>query len=128
VLLLISPDFIASDYCYEREMERALERHHKGEARVIPVILRPCDWHGLRFGELLATPKDGRPIVKWPNVDDAFLDVVNAIKRALKELGQKVSVSPRRSSAAVTDAVVRSSPISARSGNLRKETVQVDSY
>jgi TIR domain len=89
ILLLISPDFIASDYCYESEMKRALERHHGREARVIPVILRPCDWHDLPFGKLLATPKDGRPITKWPNIDDAFLDVVTAIKGALKELGKE---------------------------------------
>jgi hypothetical protein len=91
ILLLISPDFIASDYCYEREMSRALERHQKGEARVIPVILRPCDWHGLPFGKLLATPKDGRPVTMWPNIDEAFLDIVNAIKSALRELGQKAT-------------------------------------
>ena len=47
VLLLVSSDFIASDYCYEREMARAMERHEKGDARIIPVILRPCDWHDL---------------------------------------------------------------------------------
>jgi hypothetical protein len=88
ILLLISPEFIASDYCYEREMSQALERHKRGEARVIPVILRPCDWHGLPFGKLLATPKDGRPITMWPNTDEAFLDVVLAIKRALNEVAQ----------------------------------------
>src|SRR6516165_5669862 len=44
ILLLISPDFLGSDYCYENEMQRALERHERGEARVIPLILRPCDW------------------------------------------------------------------------------------
>jgi TIR domain-containing protein len=89
VLLLVSPDFIASDYCYEREMTRALERHEKSETRVIPVILRPCDWHDLPFGKLLATPTDGRPITMWPNIDAAFLDVITSIKHALKELGRK---------------------------------------
>ncbi|MGB8988216.1 MAG: toll/interleukin-1 receptor domain-containing protein, partial [Candidatus Sulfotelmatobacter sp.] len=74
ILLLVSPDFIASDYCYEREMKRALERHQQGDARVIPIILRPCDWHDLPFGKLLATPKDGRPVTMWPNIDQAFLD------------------------------------------------------
>src|ERR1035441_1649714 len=53
ILLLVSPDFINSDYCYEREMIRAMERHKNGEARVIPVILRACDWHELPFGQLL---------------------------------------------------------------------------
>lgn len=89
ILLLISPDFIASDYCFNREMERALAMHNKGEARVIPVILRPCDWHGLPFGKLMATPSDGRPITMSPNTDQAFLEVVLAIKKALAEMGQK---------------------------------------
>src|SRR5213080_3948433 len=44
ILLLVSPDFLASDYCYGVEMTRALERQAAGEARVIPVILRPCEW------------------------------------------------------------------------------------
>jgi len=88
ILLLISPNFIASNYCYERETKRALERHEQGVARVIPVILRPCDWHDLPFSKLQAAPKDGRAITMWPNVDEAFLDVVTAIKRALKELGR----------------------------------------
>jgi len=86
ILLLISPDFIASEYCYEKEMKRALARHAKREARVIPVILRPCDWTGLPFGSLLAAPKDGLAITKWPNIDDAFLDVVLAIKKGLTEV------------------------------------------
>ena len=56
VLLLVSPDFVSSDYCYEREMERALDRHRVGEATVMPVILRPCDWHSAPFGDLMAVP------------------------------------------------------------------------
>lgn len=62
ILLLVSPYFIASDYCYEVEMKRALERHDAGEARVIPVILHPCYWHGAPFGRLLAVPSDGKPV------------------------------------------------------------------
>jgi hypothetical protein len=86
ILLLISPNFIASDYCYEREMMRAMERHEKGDAKVIPVILRPCDWHDLPFGKLAAAPKDGKPITTWANADEAFLDVERAIKGALTAL------------------------------------------
>jgi len=115
ILLLVSPDFIASDYCYEREMTRALERHQRGEARVIPVILRPCDWHDLPFGRLLATPRDGRPVTKWPSTDEAFLDIVTAIKRVLKELEPRVKrVVPR---AAETAQPSSGEPI--RSSNLR---------
>lgn len=83
VLLLVSPDFLASDYCNDIEVRRALERHHAGEARAIPVILRHCDWHGAPFGKLNATPKDGRPVRAFADIDEGFLQVVQAIKAAL---------------------------------------------
>jgi len=86
ILLLVSSDFIASEYCYGVEMTRAMERHESGEAHVIPVILRPCLWHGLPFGRLQATPIDGKPVTKFPNQDDAFLEVTRAIHEAAEEL------------------------------------------
>jgi hypothetical protein len=43
ILLLVSADFLASDYCYDIEMKRAMERHELREACVVPIILRPCD-------------------------------------------------------------------------------------
>ena len=82
ILLLVSPDFLASDYCYGVEVARALERNAAGEARVVPVILRPCEWHVAPFGKLLAVPTDGRPITKWPDPDDAFLEITKAIRAA----------------------------------------------
>lgn len=87
ILLLVSPDFINSDYCYDVEVKHALERHAKGEVRVIPVILKTCDWHDLPFGNLMATPDDGCPVVKFTYLEDGFYQVVKAIKKILKELG-----------------------------------------
>ena len=81
VLLLVSPDFIASDYFYDVEMTRALERHRLGETRVIPVILRPCDWQGAPFGHLMAVPKDGKPVTRHQTLDDGFLEVAKAIRQ-----------------------------------------------
>lgn len=119
ILLLISPDFIASDYCYEREMRRAMQRHFAGSARVIPVILRPCDWQDLQFGKLLATPRDGRAITKWPNADEAFLDVVKSIKAALSELGRgSTNARPRQKLDSPPSADEQSST-EIRSSNLR---------
>ena len=86
ILLLVSPYFIASDYCYEVEMKRALERHESGEAKVIPVILHPCDWHGTPFGKLLAAPTDGKPVSKFPNLHDAFLDITLAIRGVAEKI------------------------------------------
>lgn len=62
ILLLVSADFINSDYCYQREMRRAIERYERGEARVIPVLLRPCDWKGAPFAKLQGFPKDMRAV------------------------------------------------------------------
>jgi hypothetical protein len=86
ILLLVSPYFIASDYCYEVEMKRSLEKHEKDEAIVIPVILEPCDWHDLPFGKILAATKDGKAISKFPNIHDGFLEVTKAVKDAAKRI------------------------------------------
>src|SRR5918997_4147517 len=84
ILLLISADFLASDYCYGVELQRAMERHAAKDARVIPIILRPVDWHGAPFGKLQALPKDANPVTSWPNREEAFADVVRGIREALR--------------------------------------------
>lgn len=89
ILCLMSPDFIASNYCYSREMERALERHRAGEARVIPVILRYCEWDQTPLSKLRGTPRDNKPVVAWSDRDEAFNDVTKDIRRALEELGHR---------------------------------------
>ena len=93
ILLLVSPDFLASEYCYEVEMNRALERHRSGQVRVIPVILRPCDWSHAPFADLLAVPRDGKPVTKWQNKDEAFLDIAKSIRKVIEEIGVARSVS-----------------------------------
>lgn len=117
ILLLVSPYFLASDYCYEIEMKRALERHERDEVRVIPVILHPCDWHGAPFGKLMATPRDGKPISKYPNPHDAFLEIVNAIKDALKYEQDKTEFFKKQWSSMGTENAGRID--SPRSSNLR---------
>ena len=67
ILLLVSADFLASDYCYEIEMQRALERHKRGEARVVPIILRPCDWQHSPLKDFQCLPRDGKPVTQWPD-------------------------------------------------------------
>jgi hypothetical protein len=90
ILLLVSSDFMASDYCYSVEMKRALERHDKGEARVIPVILRRIHWQQSPIGKLQAVPTDGKPVKSWPDEDDALYDVAEGIRKAI------VSLIPQR--------------------------------
>lgn len=84
ILLLVSPDFLASRYCYGVEVRRAMERHKAVAARVIPIILRPCEWDRAPFAGLLAAPKDGKPITRWPDQDEAFLDVTRAIRAVVE--------------------------------------------
>lgn len=79
ILLFMSPHFLASRYCYQIEGEVALRRHREGTARVIPVVLRACDWTVTPFGELQALPRDGVPITQWPDRDQASLDVARGI-------------------------------------------------
>src|SRR6266516_2584179 len=88
ILLLISPDFIDSDYCYGIEMKRAMERHESGQARVIPVILRPVYWQGAPFGKLQALPTDAKHVTSpsWHNLDEAFFDVAEGIRTAVVKL------------------------------------------
>ena len=84
-LLLISPDFIASDYCIGREMQKALERHDADEARVVPIIVEPCDWKSMdNLRRLKAIPKDGRPISEWTNPNNAYLDIVQELRRIIE--------------------------------------------
>lgn len=86
ILLLVSSDFLSSDYCYDVEMKRAMVLHDSKVARVIPVILRPCDWHSALFGKLQALPKDGKAITTWADRDEAFLDVAQRIRKVCDEL------------------------------------------
>lgn len=86
LLLLISPDFIASDYCFHEEMSRALERHAQGTARVVPVIVRPANWHRMPFGKLQALPKDAAPISTSPDRDTALMSVTKGVRLIVQEL------------------------------------------
>ncbi len=86
IILLISPDFMASPYCYGIEMKQALERHKAGDARVIPIILRPVYWEGASFDKLQVLPKGARPVTSWSNIDEAFLDIVQGIRKAIDDL------------------------------------------
>ncbi len=91
-LLMVSPDFIASNYCVEREMRRALERHDTGDARIVPIIVEPCDWAAMPpLRRLKAVPKDGVPISEWANANNAYLDVVQEIRRVVDEGGSATS-------------------------------------
>ena len=83
ILLLVSSDFLASNYCYDLEMKTALDRYKMGDAIVIPIILRPVSWQDSPLGKLQALPKDGRAITQWSDRDEAFLNVEHGIRKVI---------------------------------------------
>lgn len=85
ILLLVSSDFIASDYCYGKELSIAIDNHEENKSIVIPVILRPTDWEGAPFAKLQALPAAAKPVTSWNSHDDAWLDVVRGIKKAISQ-------------------------------------------
>ena len=120
-LLLVSPDFLASDYCVEREMERAMERHDSGEARVVPIIVEPCDWRSTSLRHLRALPRDGRPISDWPNENNAYLDVVQELRRILEI--EEVPSAPEQERPAIQP---RPSPSGDRRYRIRRTFDEID--
>lgn len=86
ILLLISPDFMSSDYCYSTEMQRAIERHEQSSAKVIPILLRPTFWQSAPFAKLQMLPTNATPITNWLDRDQAFHDITKQIYRVISEL------------------------------------------
>ncbi len=113
ILLLVSPDFIASRYAYGVEMKRAMERHEAKEARVIPIILSPVDWQSAPFGKLLALPTDGKPVALWQPRDSAWFVVTSGLRKVVEELTAELQTprakvgSPDRSPSARAKASTR---------------------
>jgi hypothetical protein len=125
ILLLVSSDFMSSNYCYSREMMRAMERHQTQEARVIPVILRHCDWTNAPFGKLMAVPRDAKPVTSWPDRDEAFADVAKQVRQAVESIrtsnSPKKPSNPRSSASSNVSALPRSSNL-----RLKQEFTEMD--
>ena len=94
IVLLVSANFLASDYCYNNEMQRALEKDKERSARVIPVILHPCDWKNAPFGSLRAAPLDGKPVSMFANQAEALTQIVQDIRSAIEDIGGTPSIEP----------------------------------
>jgi hypothetical protein len=101
ILCLVSAAFLASPYCNDKELRRALERHHAGEALVIPVILRPSDWTRTVLGALQALPANAKPVTNWSNRDEAFL----SIARGIREVALRLARQPGRPTSGASDAL-----------------------
>lgn len=106
ILLLISADFLASSFCFDREMQQALARHEAGQARVLPVILRPVDWSGAPFAKLQVLPSEAKAVTLWGSLDLAFADVVKGIRRAIDDLLTMREASANKSAEPAKNAAV----------------------
>lgn len=112
ILLLVSASFMNSDYCFEKELNAAIYRHVRNEARVIPIILRPFDnWKNAPFGQLQALPRDGQAVMTWPNRDEAWVNVVAGIRKVVETLSR---MPPRAEASRLTSdqpALEKDAPI-----------------
>lgn len=105
ILMLVSAPFLASDYCANIEMQRALERHDRGESRVIPVILQPADWTSTELGHLQALPANAKAVTTWSNRQEAFLSIAQGIR----EVAEAMLQDPRRGRRAIPSGTSPSS-------------------
>lgn len=85
ILFLVSADFLASEYCFGVEVQRALTRLKLGEVKVVPVLLKPCLWQESRFSELQMIPRDAKAITSWASDAEAFADVANEIRKLISD-------------------------------------------
>ena len=128
ILLLVSHDFINSDYCWGVEVAQAIARHEAGTACVIPIILRDCLWQDAPFAKIQGLPKDMRPVVDWPSRDAAFADVARGIKRSVAELDRR-KPRPSPPAAATKPVTAKAEAASAARPNrprIRREFTDLD--
>jgi hypothetical protein len=101
ILLLVSANFLASDYCFHREMTRALERHTEKNATVVPVYLKPCDWKGAPFGHLMGVPADAKPVTMFANQDEAFALIAAELRKVAAKYPSATTKIPTGAPAAM---------------------------
>ena len=106
ILLLVSSSFLASNYIYDIELGVAIERHQAGDALVIPIILRRCDWKSAPFGKIQGLPKNGKPVTSWKRRDDAFTNIAEGIRAVVEKWAKK----PTRGPGPITNVRLRRNP------------------
>ncbi|GAB6163509.1 hypothetical protein JCM12298_26690 [Desulfothermus naphthae] len=104
IILLVGPDFIASDYCYSKELKHAMECHERKIARVIPIIVRPVDLDGAPFMKLQSLPKDAKPVSKWEDKDEAWLNVAKSLRSVIEQIRKleepiRINIAPDKEQA-----------------------------
>ncbi|MPZ82340.1 MAG: TIR domain-containing protein [Actinophytocola sp.] len=94
VILLVTADFIASVYCFEKEMVEALRGRAEDGVRVLPVIVKPADFRNMPFGRFQALPRNLRPISTWANADEAWLEVVHGVREVVRDIYRSRAAVP----------------------------------
>lgn len=84
-ILLVSPEYIASQYCYEKEFETALKLQDEGIITIIPIIVEPCEWKSTPLGAIKSLPYDGKPVSEWTNANNAFVQVIQEIRKLINQ-------------------------------------------
>ncbi len=90
---LLSPDYLASNYCWKIEYKRAMGRRANGTMRVVAVVLRPCDWKSTTAAGFKLLPEDGREVTRWRSADDAFLNVAQGIRRVVADVRKQMAAA-----------------------------------
>jgi hypothetical protein len=123
ILLLVSSNFIASEYCYGTELQRAIARHHEGTSRVIPIILRPCDWNhpDVPFSKLHVLPTHGKPITSWADPDEAFTIVAQRIRETVEQLRAKKLAEQQAEQQGEDDQAIQLQSINQTSNTIIKD-------
>jgi hypothetical protein len=114
-IAIVSPDYLNSNYCYEKEFQEALKLQAAGEIVIVPIIAEHCDWLNSPFREMKAIPKDGKPISEWTNDNAAYLNIVSELRRVLDAIKM-----PAKKSTAATDAST------AKNYKVKRDFTQVD--
>lgn len=89
ILLLISIDFIASQYIWDKELATAMKRHEEGTARVVPIILKSCLWQEMPFAKLQALPRNAKPVTSYAIDDDAYTEISVSLNQLVNSMIKK---------------------------------------
>jgi hypothetical protein len=94
-IAIISPDFLASHYCYEREMQAAIQLYKSGKLRMVSIIAEPCDWQNTPIAQFKVLPHDGKPVVEWPNQNTAYLEIVKELRKITDAIPTQIQTDPQ---------------------------------
>ncbi|HEX7760124.1 MAG TPA: toll/interleukin-1 receptor domain-containing protein [Caulobacteraceae bacterium] len=123
---LLSPEYLASHYCWKLEYQRAMGRRARGTLRVVAVVVRPCDWKATTASGFKLLPTDGKPVSRWRSQDQALLDVTQGIRKVVqairKETSAQEALAPRAGAAKVGGPATAPARAKRRSAPARKRT------